>query len=140
MRTARTLALAPQGDVNVFAAGEVVAPAAVSQHRHHSIDDVVPGGNVKAPTCPSPGVVQYQKLIPEPSSIEEPSHEGVDRPHQCIGGCRRSTGGRDGSMSRSNQSPAGPIGAQPSILLAKRAARGTRLLSRVPPTAKSLGG
>src|SRR4249919_2823453 len=70
---ARTLAPAPQSDVNVFAAGEVVAPAAVGQHRHHSVDDVVPGGNVKAPTCPSSGVVQYQKLIPEQSSLEEPA-------------------------------------------------------------------
>ena len=83
--SARTLAPAPQGDVNVFAAGEVVASAAVGQHRHHAIDDVVPGGNVKAPSGPSPGVVRYQKLIPEPASIEEPTHEGVDRPHECIG-------------------------------------------------------
>jgi hypothetical protein len=55
------------------------------------------------------------------------------------GGCRRSAGGRDVPMGRSNQSPAGPVGAQPSSLLAKRAADGTRLLSRVPPSAESLG-
>ena len=81
---ARTLALTPQGDVNVFCRRQSCSASRCWSTPTHSINDVVPGGNVKAPTCPSPGVMQYQKLIPEPSSIDKEADERVAHPHQCI--------------------------------------------------------